>query len=159
MITPNQYINMMKKKMKLKKFEFVLGKSPHYAYNEKQNYLTIEHSGRVTCSGRLHQAAQRDASIQRQNLVATGNKRGRLGLVVYMKKYFGTVVEIVPKRDRNGRINPHICTVLGKKGQVLFDAFDEWFEPEIYGVARERERQPITTPDITRQSWDDLFEV
>ncbi len=144
----------MIKKMKLKRFQDVLYNiSPHVKWNENKNYLTIAHSEWST-----------DSFSDR--LEKTGNKHGRLGLVVYMKKYFGTVVTITPKRFRDGRINPHVCTVLGSKGQVLFDAFDEWFEPEIYGVAREVRRSQgpdkfriIITPDIVRQSWDDLFEV
>jgi len=153
-------------KLKLKPFEVVTGNSPAIVNNKNCNYMTISHSKCAFRQRALYNAERivSIACINQHNLEHTGNKRGRLGLVIYMKRYFGTEVSIKPKRFRNGRINPHICTVLGAKGQDLFDAFDEWFvkPPKIVLVTASdvSEAKYLKTKiDITLLPWDQLFEV
>ena len=152
-------------KLKLKPFEVVTGNSPAIVNNKNCNYMTISHSKCAFRQRALYNAEFRVFSINQHNLEHTGNKRGRLGLVIYMKRYFGTEVSIKPKRFRNGRINPHICTVLGAKGQELFDAFDEWFvEPPkivVTGSDQQLGRQQAARDvnNLTLLPWDQLFEV
>jgi len=145
-------------KLKLRPFTDILYDSPEHRWNEKKNYLTISHTHRRDFYGGISEG-------RAHNIEHTGIKSGRLGLVAYMRRYFGTEVSIKPKRFRNGRINPHICTVLGAKGQELFDAFDEWFvkPPKIVLVTGSDQQlgrqQAARAGNLTLLPWDQLFEV
>jgi len=169
-------------KLKLRPFTDILHDSPEHRWNEKKNYLTISHTHRRDFYGGISGTISRSTCTvstiinhRVHNIEHTGIKSGRLGLVAYMRRYFGTEVSIKPKMFRNGRINPHICTVLGAKGQELFDAFDEWFvtagrlpgsthtvspssSPDAQQLGRQEDAREVDI-NLTLLSWDQLFEV
>jgi hypothetical protein len=103
------------------------------------------------------------------NRSVTGTPKGYVTVHILAKTYFDNWVTIGPKYNKDGSVNPYLCQVYGNRNpnSKPFVAFYEWFEDIRpvedcnMGIARHakviKERQ--TTVDVTRLTWDQLFEV
>lgn len=103
---------------------------------------------------------------QEARLVAeSGSKKGYLGIHSDYRSMFGRKVTIRPKYYSNGLVNKHQCLVVGNrnKERIAFTAYDCWFESFAPMVELKdyhiRQMEPSPGIDITRASWDQLFDI
>ena len=93
----------------------------------------------------------------------SGSKKGYLGIHADYRSMFGRKVVIRSKYHKNGRLNKHQCCVMGNRNKemVAFTAYDCWFEKidPISPVAYPPVFPTANGMDITRQTWDSLFEI
>ena len=105
------------------------------------------------------------SAVERQKarlLEASGSEKGYLGIHADYKSMFGRKVTIRPKYYSTGLVNKHQCLVMGNrnKERIAFTAYDCWFES--FAPMAELKDYHIHTQmgmDITRVSWDQLFEI
>ena len=112
---------------------------------------------------RLHFGDDATALQKARLLRESGSSKGYLGIHADYRSMFGRKVTIRPKYFKNGLVNKHQCLVMGNrnKEKIAFTAYDCWFE------SFETHRMPPNIKpfgispgiDITRMSWDKLFEI
>ena len=137
-------------------------------YSKNRTTMRIFHS--AYASDRVNPGAARE-----WNRRVTGTPKGYSTVHIYLASYFDGWVTIGPKYNKDGSVNPYLCQVYGnrKKDFKAFVAFYEWFtdiEPVEHcnmGIARHAEgyhakiikHRHEPTVDISRLTWDQLFEV
>jgi hypothetical protein len=114
---------------------------------------------------RLHYGDDSTALQRIRLFESSGTSKGYLGIHADYKSMFGRKVTIRPKYYKNGLINKHQCFVMGNrnKERIAFTAYNCWFESFVPMPPEVTQYQTIRDPspgiDITRVSWDQLFEL
>ena len=143
----------------LKPFDTVDREAAFFRVSPSGSNIKIYHSSYFPHNDedRLHFGDDITAIQKARLLRESGSSKGYLGLHADYKSMFGRKVTIRPKHNKDGSVNKHQCFVMGNrnKERIAFTAYNSWFQTFT-------PMPPITRPmgiDITRVSWDQLFEI
>jgi hypothetical protein len=156
----------MKTKGKLKGLADIVAFSGHdVQYSKNRTTMRIFHSAYASIESDHIDVK----SAKEWNRKVSGTPKGFSTVHIYLRSYFDKWVTIGPKYNKDGSVNPYLCQVYGIRNPEFkaFVAFYEWFtdiqpiEHCNLGIARHAKviKHRQTTVDVTRLTWDQLFEI